>query len=101
MRSDILAQIGPYKPWLIIAGVLLLFILLRLTRKSLRRRVDEIGYRLFHERGWLIWFWLNAPGGILHELSHALVVVLFAPFGFRIIRGTLFGLQPMLQRSLD
>jgi hypothetical protein len=99
MSSDILAQIGPYKPWLIMAGVLLLFILLRLTRKGLRQRVDEIGYRLFRERGLLIWFWLNAPGVILHELSHALVVTLFAPFGFRITSITLFRIKPMVQRT--
>jgi hypothetical protein len=99
MSSDILAQIGPYKPWLIIAGVFILFILLRLTRKGLRRRVDEVGYRLLRERGLLIWFWLNAPGVILHELSHALVVVLFAPFGFRITSVTLFRIKPMAQRA--
>jgi hypothetical protein len=99
MSSDILAQIGPYKPWLIIAGVFLLFILLRLTRKGLRRRVDEVGYRLFRERGLLIWFWLNAPGVILHELSHALVVVFFAPFGFRITSVTLFRIKPLAQRA--
>lgn len=98
MSSDILAQIGPYKPWLIISGVFVLFILLRLTRKGLRQRVDVIGYRMFRERGLLIWFWLNAPGVILHELSHALVVILFAPFGFRITSITLFRIKPMLQR---
>jgi hypothetical protein len=101
MSSDILAQIGPYKPWLIISGVFVLFLLLRLTRKGVRRRVDEIGYRLFREKGLLIWFWLNMPGVILHELSHALVVVLFAPFGFRITNITLFRIRPIAQRGTN
>lgn len=96
MSSDtkLMAQIAPYQPWLIIAGVFLLFFLLRITRAGLRRRVDEIGYWLFGERGRLIWFWLNAPGVILHELSHAFVVFLFLPFGFRITSITLFRLKP-------
>jgi hypothetical protein len=89
-----MAQIAPYQPWLIIAGVFLLFFLLRITRAGLRRRVDEIGYWLFGERGRLIWFWLNAPGVILHELSHAFVVFLFLPFGFRITSITLFRVKP-------
>jgi len=89
-----MAQIAPYQPWLIIAGAFLLFFLLRITRSSLRRRVDEIGYWLFGERGRLIWFWLNAPGVILHELSHAFVVFLFSPFGFRITSITLFRVKP-------
>src|SRR5437016_8269584 len=99
MSPDILAQIGPYKPWLIIAGVLTLFILLRLTRKGLRRRVDEVGYRLFREKGLLIWFWLNAPGVILHELSHAFIVLLFRPFGSRITSIALFRIKPMEPRG--
>jgi hypothetical protein len=45
----------------------------------------------------LIWFWLNAPGVMLHELSHALVVLLFYPFGFRITNITLFHVQPKMQ----
>jgi hypothetical protein len=45
----------------------------------------------------LIWFWLNAPGVIVHELSHALVVLLFAPFGFRITSITFFRIKPMVQ----
>lgn len=96
MSSDtkLMAQIAPYQPWLIIAGVFLLFFLLRITRAGLRRRVDEIGYWLFGERGRLIWFWLNAPGVILHELSHAFVVLLFVPFGFRITSITLFRVKP-------
>jgi len=91
------AQMNRYLPWLIIAGVVGLFLLLRLTRKGLRRRVDEIGYRLRGERGLMIWFWLNAPGVMLHELSHAFVVLLFYPFGFRVTRITLFRVQPRAQ----
>src|SRR5713226_5336289 len=88
------AQAAQYLPWLEIAGVFVLLMLIRLTRKALRRRVDEIGYRLRRERGLLIWFWLNAPGVILHELSHALVVLLFYPFGFRIRSITFFRIKP-------
>ena len=91
------AQTQPYMPWLIIAGVVGLFLLLRFTRKGLRRRVDEIGYRLRGERGLMIWFWLNAPGVMLHELSHAFVVLLFYPFGFRVTSITLFHVQPRTQ----
>jgi hypothetical protein len=97
--QHILGQIAPYESWLIVAGVLVLFVTLRITRKALRRRVDIIGHRLLRERGPLIWFWLNAPGVMIHELSHALVVLLFAPFGFRITRITLFRIQPMVQRN--
>src|SRR5947209_5770745 len=93
MDPALAAQMTLYEPWLIITGVVVLFILLRLTRGGLRRRVDEIGYRLMRERGLLIWFWLNAPGVMLHELSHACVVLLFHPFGFRITRVTLFRIQ--------
>src|SRR5216684_2181359 len=39
------AQMQPYFPWLIIAAVVGLFLILRITRKGLRRRVDEIGDR--------------------------------------------------------
>ncbi|HTI13385.1 MAG TPA: hypothetical protein VL461_02295 [Dictyobacter sp.] len=99
--TQITEQIAPYQPWLIIAGVFLLFFLLRVTRKALRQRVDEVGYRLFHEKGLMIWFWLNAPGVIIHELSHALVVLLFTPFGFRITSITLFGIKPMGQRNVN
>jgi len=91
------AQTQPYLPWLIIAGVVGLFLILRITRKGLRRRVDEIGYRLRGERGLMIWFWLNAPGVMLHELSHAFVVLLFYPFGFRVTSITLFHVQPRTQ----
>ncbi len=91
------AQMNQYLPWLIVAGVVGLILILRLTRKGLRQRVDEIGYRLRRERGLLIWFWLNAPGVMLHELSHALVVLLFYPFGFRITSITLFHVQPKVQ----
>src|SRR6266576_4599825 len=93
------AQMNRYLPWLIIAGVVGLFLLLRLTRKGLRRRVDEIGYRLRGERGLMIWFWLNAPGVMLHELSHAFVVLLFYPFGFRVTSIALFRIKPMQQRG--
>jgi len=91
------AQMYQYLPWLTLAGVFVLLPLLRLTRKVLRRRVDEIGYRLRGERGLLLWFWLNAPGVILHELSHACVVLLFYPFGFRITSITLFRIRPRAQ----
>lgn len=97
--TQLMAQIAPYQPWLIIAGVFVLFLLLRVTRKALRQRVDEIGYRTLREKGMLIWFWLNAPGVIIHELSHAFVVVLFTPFGFRITNITLFHIQPLVQRD--
>jgi hypothetical protein len=97
--TELLQQIAPYQSWLIIAGVFVLFLLLRITRKNLRRRVDEIGYRLFRERGLLIWFWLNAPGVILHEMSHAVIVLFFTPFGFRITNVTLFRIKPMAAKS--
>src|SRR5437667_731000 len=87
------AQIKPYAPWLIIAGVFVLFILLRVTRRELRARVDEIGYRLIGSRGLFIWFWMNAPGVIVHELSHALAVLLFWPWGFRLTNVTLFRIK--------
>src|SRR5579875_2734359 len=99
MDPNLNKQLATYGPWLFIAAVLVLFVLLRFTRRSLRRRVDEIGYRLLGERGLLIWFWLNAPGVILHELSHALVVLLFYPCGFRITSITFFRVKPTLQRS--
>ncbi|MBV9231761.1 MAG: hypothetical protein JOZ18_20805 [Chloroflexi bacterium] len=101
MYSDtmLIQQIAPYEPWLIIAGVFVLFLLLRMTRKGLRQRVDEIGYRLMREQGLRIWFWLNAPGVMLHELSHAFVVLLFRPFGFRITSITLFRIKPVVQRG--
>lgn len=98
-ESQIMDQIAPYQPWLIIAGVFVLFILLRATRKALRHRVDEIGYHIFRENGLLIWFWLNAPGVILHELSHAVAVLLFSPFGFRITSITLFRIKRVEQRD--
>lgn len=97
--TALMAQFAPYQPWIIIGGVVVLFLLLRLTRKELRKRVDEIGYRLIGEKGLLVWFWLNAPGVILHELSHAFVVLLFRPFDFRITSITLFRIKPMLQRT--
>jgi hypothetical protein len=95
--TKLIEQIAPYQPWLIIAGTFLLFLSLRLTRRALRQRVDESGYWLFGTRGRMIWFWLNAPGVILHELSHAFVVLLFSPFGFRITSITLFRVKPMPQ----
>ncbi|HLZ59255.1 MAG TPA: hypothetical protein VKR06_20120 [Ktedonosporobacter sp.] len=99
MDPQLIQQITPYEPWLTIIGVLVLFILLRITRKTLRRRVDQIGYQLMRERGMLIWFWLNAPGVMVHELSHALVVLLLRPFGFRITSITLFSIKPMVARG--
>ncbi|HLI05483.1 MAG TPA: hypothetical protein VKV40_02840 [Ktedonobacteraceae bacterium] len=98
MDPTLKAEIAPYEPWLIIAGVIVLFILLRLTRKRLRQHIDQIGYSLLGERGLLIWFWFNAPGVILHELSHAFVVLLLRPFGFRITSIALFRIRPMEQR---
>jgi hypothetical protein len=95
------AQMNQYLPWLTLIGVFALLLLLRLTRKVLRRRVDEIGYRLRGERGLLFWFWLNAPGVILHELSHAFVVLLFYPFGFRITSITLFRIRSRAQAGYD
>lgn len=97
--AKLMEQLAPYQPWLIIAAALVLFLLLRITRRGLRRRVDEIGYRMFRERGLLIWFWLNAPGVMLHELSHAIAVLLFRPFGFRITSITLFRIKPLAQRG--
>ena len=99
MDPRLITQMQPYTPWFLIAGVFALFTLLRVTRKFLRQRVDEIGYRLFRERGLLIWFWLNAPGVILHELSHAFVVLLLHPFGFRITSIAIFRIKPIVQRS--
>ena len=101
MDPILAAQIAPYEPWLIIAAVFVLFILLRVTRTGLRKRVDEIGYRLLRDRGLMIWFWMNAPGVILHELSHAFVVLLFTPFGFRITSIALFRIKPVEQRGRD
>lgn len=97
--TQLMNQIAPYQPWFIGAGVIVLFLLLRVTRKALRQRVDEMGYRLFRDGGLLIWFWLNAPGVMIHELSHALAVILFSPFGFRITSITLFRIKPMVQRG--
>lgn len=97
--SELMAQVAPYVPYLIIGGVFVFFIVLRITRKELRKRVDEIGFRLMRERGLLIWFWLNAPGVMLHELSHALVVLLFKPFGFRITSITLFRVRQTQPRG--
>jgi hypothetical protein len=98
-NTQLMEQIGPYWPWLISAGVFVLFALLRFTRQALRRRVDAIGYRLMRERGLLIWFWINAPGVMIHELSHAFVVLLFSPFGFRITSITLFRIRQMAPRT--
>ncbi|GAC1376557.1 MAG: hypothetical protein NVS2B12_35980 [Ktedonobacteraceae bacterium] len=97
--TQLAAQIAPYQPWLIIAGVFVLFIALRITRRALRRRVEEVGYWLFKERGRFIWFWLNAPGVMLHELSHAFVILLFSPFGFHITNISFFHIQPAVYRT--
>jgi hypothetical protein len=99
MDPKLITQMQPYIPWFLIAGVFVLFALLRVTRRFLRQHVDEIGYRLFRERGLLIWFWLNAPGVILHELSHAFVVLLLHPFGFRITSIAIFRIKPIVQRG--
>ncbi|HEY7417313.1 MAG TPA: hypothetical protein VH593_19170, partial [Ktedonobacteraceae bacterium] len=98
-NTQLIEQIAPYEPWLIIVGVFILFMLLRATRRGLRRRVDEIGYHLMRERGLLLWFWINAPGVIVHELSHALVVLFFSPFGFRITNITLFRVRTIGPRD--
>ncbi len=97
--AQLMKQIAPYEPWLIIAGVFVLFLLLRFSRKGLRQRIDMIGYRLLRERGLLFWFWINAPGVIVHELSHALIVLLFSPFGFRITNITLFRIKQVMPRD--
>jgi hypothetical protein len=99
MDPTLAEQVKLYEPWLTIAGVFVLFILLRVTRKGLRRRVDEIAYRLRGERGLMFWFWLNAPGVVVHELSHALIVLLFTPFGFHITNISLFRIKPQVQRG--
>lgn len=101
MDPTLSAQLETYKPWFFIVAVFALFALLRLMRKGLRRRVDEIGYHFFGERGLMIWFWLNAPGVMLHELSHAFVVLLFYPFGFRLTSITLFRIKPKVQKGAD
>ncbi|HVB73784.1 MAG TPA: hypothetical protein VNE38_09535 [Ktedonobacteraceae bacterium] len=93
MNPTQMALFNQYLPWIKILGVFALFFLLRFTRRGLRRRVDEIGYRLLGERGWMVWLWMNAPGVMLHELSHAFVMLLFYPFGFRITRISLFHIQ--------
>ena len=100
LDSTVTQQPTPYLPWMIIAAVFVLFILLRFTRKGLRRRVEEIGYRLFGDKGLLVWFLLNAPGVILHEMSHAIAVLLFSPFGFRITSVTFFRIKPTVQRDV-
>jgi hypothetical protein len=93
MNPDPGQQMAVYFPWFQLIGVPALFLLLRFTRQGLRRRVDEIGYRSMGQRGLLLWFWLNAPGVMLHELSHACAILLFYPFGFRITSVTLFHIK--------
>jgi hypothetical protein len=99
MNPDLNKQLAAYSPWFFIAAVFVLFALLRLTRTNLRRRVDRIGYHLMRERGLLIWFWINAPGVVLHELSHAFIVLLFYPFGFRISSITFFRIKPKVMET--
>lgn len=101
MQPDmqLMQQLAPYEPWLIGVGVIVLFVILRFTRKTLRRRVDEIGYRLMGEKGLYIWFWINAPGVVVHELSHAAVIYLFSGWGFRITSITLFRIKPKAQEN--
>ena len=101
MNQTQAAQLAIYQPWLIIAAVFVLFMLLRTTRSALRKRIDTIGYRLRGDSGLMVWFWLNAPGVILHELSHAFVVLLLRPFGFRITSIALFRIKQVQQRSRD
>ncbi len=97
--AKLMQQLAPYLPWLIIVAVFVLFALLRATRKGLRQRVDEIGYHIFGQKGLLAWFWLNAPGVMLHEMSHAIAILLFSPFGFRITSVTFFRIKPVVQRD--
>jgi hypothetical protein len=103
MYSDtqIMAQIAPYQPYLIIGAVFVLFIFLRITRRELRQRVEEIGRGLMGNNGWKLWFWLNAPGVILHELSHAIAILLFSPFGFRIKKIAFFHIKLETQRDTN
>jgi hypothetical protein len=77
--------------------MLILFVLLSITRKGLRHRIDIFGYRLWPENGGYVWFWLNAPGVMVHELSHALVVFLFSPWGFRVTSITFFRIKTIPQ----
>ena len=95
--TQLMQQLTVYEPWLIGVGVIVLFVTLHFTRKTLRRRVDEIGYRLMGEKGLYIWFWLNAPGVMVHELSHAAVIFLLSGWGFRITSITLFRIRPKRQ----
>ena len=101
MQPDmqLMQQLAPYEPWLVGAGVIVLFVTLHFTRKTLRRRVDEIGYQLMGEKGLYIWFWINAPGVMVHELSHAAVICLFSGWGFRITRITLFRIKPKSEKN--
>ena len=103
MQPDmqLMQQLAPYEPWLVGAGVIVLFVTLHFTRKILRRRVDEIGYRLMGEKGLYVWFWLNAPGVMVHELSHAAVIYLFSGWGFRITRITLFRIKTKSEEKLQ
>ncbi len=99
LDATTLAQIAPYRPWLIIVGALVLFVLLGITRKGLRRRIDRFGYSQSRENGGYLWLWLNAPGVAVHELSHALVVLLFWPWGFRITSITFFHIKALPQTT--
>lgn len=36
------------------------------------------------------WIWLTAPGVVVHELGHALMVIIFMPLGFRVDKVVLF-----------
>lgn len=93
MNPDQSQQLALYLPWFKLIGVPALFLLLRLTRHGLRQRLNEIGYRSMGPRGLLLWFWLNAPGVMIHELSHACAILLFYPFGFRITSVSLFHIK--------
>jgi hypothetical protein len=99
--TQLMQQLTVYEPWLIGVGVIALFAILHFTRKALRRRIDEIGYRLIGEKGLSIWFWLNAPGVIVHELSHAAVIFLFSGWGFRITSITLFRIRQKPQEHTN
>ena len=63
------------------------------THLELHRCIDIIGYRLRGKSGLKIWYYFNAPGIILHQLSRAIVMVLLYPFGFRLTSITFFRIQ--------
>lgn len=79
--------------FLILFGLYLLPRLLFAIHLDLRRCIDKVGYRLFGKAGWRFWFWLNAPGIVLRQLSRVIVMLLLYPFGFRLTSITFFRVQ--------